>query len=164
MQLCIHTAYYVKDSFKVIKEEIDKIRGDLVFNEIIVDNNLLSWIYEWALALLAEVVAGDNKNLKVRSHGDIVPITLREIGDVKAIKVNIIAAAALLELTYSTRFEIFLPFQGLHEMLGSNCIAILENYAEEGAKLMKPAVLTVLVVTEDYLDKMIISTNISVIS
>ena len=71
------------------------------------------------------------------------------------LRVDTLAAAALIKYLYPVKYAIFSIQTGLHELRGSDLLLFNKHHQQKESTMMQSIILTILVVTLDYMDKIV---------
>ena len=72
------------------------------------------------------------------------------------LRVDTLAAAVLIKQLYPVKYAIFSIQTGLHELGGSNILLFEKYYQQIESTIMEPIILTILIITLDHVDKILI--------
>ena len=106
--------------------------------------------------LAAKYFAGDDVNLEAKLHRNIQALTPQTAGICGNSRVDTLAAATLIKQLYPVKCTIFAAHTGLQELGGSNILLFEEYHQQKESTVMQLIILTVLVITKDYIDKTVI--------
>ena len=158
MLLSLHSHNFISgdicyDVFKdVFGSRIDSMDKAMTFDSRIIDENEFSPLVEWMLIAIAKHVAGDDVALLAKMRRDIQCITPKFAGLHGNPRVDMLGAAAFVEILYPVKFAIFTVNFGL-QLLYSSDSTLFEKHNEEEGSGMNPVILNVLVLSANHLDK-----------
>ena len=124
----------------------------MTLDEETINAHELSRFIEWAQISTAKYAANNDADLLTKFRRDIAsgsPQSSRKIG---VTRFDTFAVPALLEFLFPIQFSIFSPTTGLL-ILASYINLFLTLREKDGEPMLNPIALTVLVVTDDHVNK-----------
>ena len=77
--------------------------------------------------------------------------------DLRAIRVDTLAVAILIKFMCLVKYAIFILDSGFKEVHSSNLFLFNNLLEEEGTKVIQLVILAILVITENYVDKIVLN-------
>ena len=158
MLLSLHSHNFISgdlcyDLFKdIFGPRIDALDEAMKFDSGVIDESEFSPLVEWLLIAIAKHVAGNDAALLAKMRRDIQCITPKFGGKYGNPRVDMLGAAAFIELLHPVKFAIFSVNLGLQLLLSSDMMLFEKHNQQEGSD-MNPVVLNVLVMSTNHLDK-----------
>jgi len=122
-----------------------------------VSNNNMLKIIEWLLIALAKYITDNNKELGAKICRDIILIVPIDRGDLRVIRVDTLVATTPIKFMYLVKYVIFILNSGFKDLYSSNSLLFNDKLEEESAKVMQLVILAILVITENYIDKIVLN-------
>ena len=105
----------------------------------------------------SKYITDNNEELEAKLCRDIILIILIDRGDLRAIRVDTLTATIFIEFIYLVKFTIFALDSEFKDLHSSNSLLFSSLLEEEGTKVMQLVILTILVITENYINKIVLN-------
>ena len=108
---------------------------------------------------LAAFISGEDVDLHDKLRHDITALTPAKAGSIGAVRIDMFQVVALTEVLYPVKSAIFLADKDRMEINISDPFTLSSCYADEAETLMKPVIFTVIIVSNNHVDKTIVNTK-----
>ena len=93
----------------------------------------------------------------MKIYRDIILIISIDIGDLEVIRVNTLIATTFIKFLYLVKCEVYILDSGFQKAYSSDFFLFQSLLDEEGTRVIQPVIFIILVIIENYLNKMVLN-------
>ena len=159
ISLCSHCFITGEISYDIFQSILNEVSSgqEILFNQDTLRDEEVEPFIEWMLIAAAKYIAADDEASLAKLRRNIQSLTPKSVGTLGCAKVETLDAAAFFEVPFPVKFAIFTVNTGLCTLMHSDRHLFSKFFEEPEGKVMQPIVLCVLVVSENHLDKTVVS-------
>ena len=107
----------------------------------------------------AKFIVKDDKLLLVKLRRDITSITLLDTKEIRAIRLETLAAILLYEFVFLVKFCTFFPEKGIEEIWSSDSTIFVKQILEKSRNMMNLIILVITIQSKDHWNKNVVNSG-----